>query len=99
MFLGHAVACARHSVGCWAWLTPGVSQLSSPGCTCGPYSGDAGVDHLPTTMSDGWVACVELAAVTAAVLQPSCPCGFTSELCPYLQSAVRSTCHCDLRGF
>lgn len=78
MFPGHAVACARHPVGCWAWLTAnlwnsrGFSALLTwvhlwttlGGCRSGPS---------PPTMSDGWMACVKLAAITAAVLQPSRP--------------------------
>lgn len=34
---------------------------------------------------------------SSAAAQP--PCGFSSELCPRLQSAVRSTRHCELMGF
>lgn len=78
MFPGHAVACARHPAGCWAWLTAHLwsSRAFSAlltwvhlwttlrGCRS---------DRLPPTMNDGWVACVEPAAVTAAVLQPSRP--------------------------
>ena len=76
MFPGHAVAYARHPAGCWAWLSAhlwnsrGFSalltrvHLRTPlgGCRSGPS---------PPTMSDGWMACVEPAAITAAALQPS----------------------------
>lgn len=104
MFPGHAVACARHPAGCWAWLTAhlwnsrGFSALLT-WVHLWTTLRVCRMDHLPSTVNDGWAACIEPAAVTAAVLQPSRPCGFSSELCPHLQSAVRRTCHCELMGF